>query len=154
MIVVSDTSPITSLVKIDRLYLLERLFRRVLIPDAVHKELQKSHSSLPAFIEVCSAKDRELVLQLAARLDQGEAEAIVLAKELNAKVLLIDERLGRSVAKKEGLKITGLMGVLIEAKQRKFITSVEAEIGQLEVRAGFRISKAVRADALRLAGER
>ena len=153
MIVVSDTSPITSLLQVQRLALLESLFGQVLIPTAVYAELRRSHSALPSFIQVCSAVNRELVGQLEASLDLGEAEAIVLAKERNADVLLIDERIGRAAAKREGLKITGLVGILIEAKQRNLISSVKSEITELELRAGFRVSKAVKADALRLAKE-
>ena len=153
MIVVSDTSPITSLLQIQRLSLLETLFGRVLIPNAVHVELQKLHSSLPKFIEVCVATNREFVRRLEVGLDPGEAEAIVLAKERSADVLLIDEQLGRAVARGEGLRITGLVGVLIEAKHRNLISSVKSVIAELEVEAGFRVSKAVKADALRLANE-
>jgi uncharacterized protein len=102
---------------------------------------------------VFPARDRQKVLRLAAELDLGEAEAIVLAKEVPADLLLIDEKLGRTVAIREGLRISGLMGLAVEGKRRGVVTSVRGLVHQLEVEAGFRVSAAVRQEAFRLAGE-
>lgn len=153
MIVVSDTSVITSLIQIGRDGLLKELYRTVLIPTAVHTELRQTHLQLPAFFEVKPAVDRALVARLEVELDLGEAEAIVLAKEARADLLLIDEKLGRQVALREGLRITGLIGLVIEAKVQSLIPSVREVVAQLEQEAGFRLSDSVKSAAFRLADE-
>lgn len=153
MIVVSDTSVITSLLQIGQLDLLCKLYQRVLIPRAVYNELARSHQDLPEFIELGDVSNRKLVAELETELDLGEAEAIVLAKEKHADLLLIDEKRGRRVALREGIRITGLIALLVEAKSRGLISSVRDAISQLESRAGFRISEAVKLNAIRLAKE-
>lgn len=102
MIVVSDTSPILNLARIGRLGLLPSLYEQVLIPPAVFGELTASTSQdFPAidtarnsWLLLGTPKDQQRVLQLRADLDAGEAEAIVLAVELQANLLLVDERAG------------------------------------------------------------
>jgi hypothetical protein len=153
MIVVSDTSVITSLIHVGRDHLLQQLHGSVLIPTAVHRELLHTHVRIPEFLEVRAVVNRLFVAQLESELDLGEAEAIVLAKETKADLLLIDEKLGRQVALREGLRIAGLVGLLVEAKHRRVIDSVRELVGRLESEAGFRVSDAVREEAFRLAGE-
>jgi predicted nucleic acid-binding protein len=153
MIVVSDTSVITALIQVGRHALLQDLYEIVLIPEAVHRELTRSHPILPGFLEVRAAADREKVAWLTTNLDLGEAEAIVLALESNADLILIDEKLGRLAALREGLAITGLMGVLVAAKRKNRIPSVRELVGQIETEAGFRVSEAVKREAFRAAGE-
>ena len=153
MIVVSDTSPVTSLIHIGRLSLLRDLYGEVLVPEAVHRELGRTHPDLPSFLEVRQAQDREAVRRLESYLDLGEAEAIVVAKETHADLLLIDERLGRQVAAREGVPISGLVGVLLDAKRQNLIGSVREVVAQLESLAGFRLSEAVKLEAFFEAGE-
>lgn len=153
MIVVSDTSVVTSLIHVGRAALLQQLYGQVLIPFAIQAELSRTHPQIPSFLEVKSASNRAWVKQLEAELDLGEAEAIVLAKETNADLLLIDEKLGRQIALREGLKITDLIGLAIDAKHQKMIVSVRELVAQLEMEAGFRISESVKAEAFRLADE-
>src|SRR5260221_5728325 len=147
MIVVSDTSVITSLIHVGRVALLQELHGAVLIPQAVHRELLRTHKDVPSFLEVRAATNHQMVARLEAELDLGEAEAIVLAKETNADLLLIDEKLGRRVAIREGVRIAGLMGLAVEAKRRGLIASVRELARQLEVEAGFRVSDAVKTEA-------
>lgn len=153
MIVVSDTSAITSLLQIRKVDLLQQLYQTVLIPTAVHAELIKSHPDLPSFLQVKTVADLSQVARLESELDLGEAEAIVLAKEAQADLLLIDEKLGRLAALREGLRITGLLGLIIDAKQQRLIQSVRELVAQLELEAGFRLSDLVKTEAFRLAGE-
>ena len=96
MIVVSDTTAITSLIKIRRIELLRDLFGEALIPKAVRDELLKYHKALPEFLKIEMVKDEKAVSSLREEIDQGEAEAIILAQEIKADVLLIDEKHGRS----------------------------------------------------------
>ena len=106
MIVVSDTSPVLNLARIGRLELLPLLYRQVLIPSAVYEELTFYKHDLPTMIDLASApwlivapaQDRNRVQELREDLDPGEAEAIVLAIERGADLLLVDERRGRRTA--------------------------------------------------------
>ena len=133
MIIVSDTTPIFSLTKINQLDLLEKLFENVKIPVAVYKELTtnpkfEQEANLiknTTFIDVVSIVDTKSVsiLQRATGLDRGESEAIVLAEEVKADFILIDERKGRMVAKQMGNQITGTLGIIIRSYKENLITS-------------------------------
>ena len=135
MIVVSDTTPIISLIKINRLDLLEKLFKEVLIPDAVFSELttntifadEAEIVKASSFLKTSSVQNRKALqlLQAVSGLDDGESEAIILADELKSEVLVIDERKGRKVAQKLGIKITGTVGILIQAYNEKMISAEE-----------------------------
>lgn len=117
MIVVSDTPPILNLARIGRLELLASLYKQVLIPPAVHSELIASHLTpamdlaCKSWLTIATPKDEKRVRDLRDELDPGEAEAIVLALEREAELLLVDERRGRRIAAALGLPITGLLGV-------------------------------------------
>ena len=91
-----------------------------------------------------SVHDKDLVNLLRHDLGAGEAEAIALARECNADFLLIDERLGRSAAKSLGLKVVGLVGILIEARDRCLIPDAESLMNRLHEEAGFWISEDLR----------
>lgn len=152
MIVVSDTSPITSLLAIHRLGLLHALFDTVLIPPAVERELLAYHDELPGFIRVEPALDAATLARLRPWLDEGEAEAIALAKRQQPEWLLMDETRGRAIAEREGIRVIGLVGTLVIAKRHGLIESVAEILDALEQEAGFFLSKQVRADVLRSAG--
>lgn len=98
MIVVSDTSPLTALLTVGQAELLPKLFREVVIPDAVRIELLRNHPRLPDWLRVASVKDSAQAERYSRIVDAGEAEAIELARELHADQLLIDERKGRRLA--------------------------------------------------------
>ena len=135
MIVVSDTTPLISLLKINRLDLLEKLFGKVLIPVAVFDELtvdkrfelEAKQIREKQFIIVRTIKNLESVsiLKRATGLDQGESEAIVLTDELKADLLLMDEAKGRSVSTQIGLKVMGTIGILMVAYEEQELTSDE-----------------------------
>ena len=153
MIVVSDTSAITALLQIGQAGLLEKLYFQILIPVAVRDELLKNHQALPVFLHCQPVVNIAEVKCLLVEIDLGEAEAIVLAKERHADFLLIDELAGRRVAQREGLRFFGLMGVLVQAKQKKFIKSVRELTAELERVADFHLSEEIKSIAYRKAGE-
>ncbi len=116
MIVVSDTSPITNLLKIGKIDLLQQIFGEVIIPVGVYEELtripaQKEKIENINWIKKHNARDETLISNLLKLLDKGESESIALAIELDADYLLIDERKGRKVANEYGLTITGILVV-------------------------------------------
>lgn len=154
MIVVSDTSPITSLGQIGRLDLLRALFDSVVIPTAVERELRRGAILVPDWIQVRSPGNRELIARLESELDPGEAEALALALELGADLTLIDERRGRLVAQRLGLRFIGLLGVVLDAKRRGYLLAVRPILDELTATAGFWIHDDLRREVLLAAGER
>lgn len=153
MIVVSDTSAVTALLQIGRGELLEELYQEVLIPGAVRLELIQTHPVLPPFLHCAQVLNLAEVQRLCMELDSGEAEAIVLAKERRADVLLMDEIEGRRVALRESVPFIGLLGVLVQAKQMGHVSSVRQVISELEAVAGFHLSSEIKAIAFQKAGE-
>ncbi len=153
MIVVSDTSALTSLLQIGRVELLAQVYSEVFIPEAVRNELLREHPTLPGPVRCQPVANQAEVRRLLQELDAGEAEAIVLAKELKADDLLMDETLGRRVATREGVHVIGLLGVLLEAKGRGLIPSVRQLTEELEHKARFRVSSSVKEIIFRAAGE-
>lgn len=153
MIVVSDTSPVTALLQLGKAELLVDLFGEVVIPAAVAAELERAHPLLPSFLQVRAARDHSKVQRLMEVLDAGESEAIVLATELHADLLLMDETLGRDEAARAGLKVTGLLGLLVLAKERGLLEHLDGVLQRLESEVGFFISPALRAAVLQKAGE-
>jgi uncharacterized protein len=139
LIVVSDTSPVLNLARIGRLDLLVSLYHHVVSPSAVYEELIRSQSDLPpagdlasqAWLTVATANDRDRVRELLEYLDPGEADAIVLAIELRADLLLVDERRGRRVASESGLAITGLLGVIAAAKRAGLVELAKPLLDEL-----------------------
>lgn len=119
MIIVADTSPICYLILLGKIELLQQLFGGVIIPQKVYSELisegapsrvQEWMERMPNWLEVrlvTGGNDSGL-----RNLDPGEREAIMLAENLAANLIIIDERAGRAIAEKRGLKVTGLLGVL------------------------------------------
>jgi len=153
VIVVSDTSPLSALITIERSELLQSLFRKVLIPPAVGAELRRFHPSLPEFLIVQPLAHPDAAAKLLESLDAGEAEAIVLAQETRADYLLMDEVAGRQAARQAGLRVIGLVGVLQEAKKQRLIESVRDILGLLEAKTTFFISSELKARVLKDAGE-
>lgn len=94
-----------------------------------------------------------MVRQLSENLDAGEAVSIVLALELPTDFLLMDEKKGRTVAKSLGLPVTGLLGVLIRAKNEGVVAEIRPILEDLISTTGFRIHQNLYLEALRLAGE-
>ena len=135
MIVVSDSTPLITLMKAAQLRILHELFGEIIIPEAVHDELTVNEKYIEEaklinsseFIRVISVEDRKSVslLQRAAGLDLGESEAIIYAENNNADLLLVDEASGRRVAKSMGIEIMGSIGVLVSAFRKGFLSEEE-----------------------------
>ncbi|PSM46956.1 DUF3368 domain-containing protein [Chroococcidiopsis sp. CCALA 051] len=150
MPVVSNTSPILNLAIIGQLKLMHQQFGQVQIPPAVLSELKvqeerpgssEIQASLKAgWIEVQEINSPLSVQLLQQTLDRGEAEAIALAMEVQANWTLLDERDGRKVAKSLGLRVTGVLGILLQAKQKGELHSLSEAINALVATAGFRIA--------------
>jgi len=163
MLVVSNTSPITNLALIHRMDLLRDQFGRVLVPDAVRTELERIPNSTAntsiegarreGWIELRLVQNQEMAGVLASQLDRGEAETIALAIQEKADLLLIDEREGRVVARQAGLRVRGVLGILLRAKSTGKISSVRAEIEALRRDARFFVAPALEEEILRAAGE-
>jgi predicted nucleic acid-binding protein len=129
--VVSNTTPIISLLKISKIEILKDLYSEIIIPQAVFDEIEEGKNkayyqdlSMIKWIRIDKITDSNSI-KFFYDLDAGEAEAIVLAKETGAELLIIDEKPGRIYAKQAGLKITGIIGVLIKAKKDGFIKQVK-----------------------------
>ena len=112
--IVSDSTTIITLTNISRVDILSNLFDKIYIPEKVYEEIvQKENVSLDdTFFIKKVIKDKELCRLLEKSLDDGESEAIVLAKEMNLH-LLIDEKRGRKIASNMDVKIIGLIGLLM-----------------------------------------
>lgn len=97
----------------------------------------KYHSSLPEFLQVRLVGNRTAVNSLRDEIDEGEAQAIILAEELQADALLIDDKQGRTVAENRGIPCLGLAGAILLAKQSGLIRSVGDILNSLETQASF-----------------
>ena len=147
MIIVSDTSPISNLLRIGQLPLLQVLYGSIVIPESVYEEIRALESfgidtswlGNTEWITIQPVGNKAFVESLKNELDPGEAEAIALAIELKADRLLIDERLGRQVAQRFSLKVTGLLGVLVAAKQDRLIAELKPILDDLILQAKFRV---------------
>jgi predicted nucleic acid-binding protein len=160
MIVVSDTSVISNLANVGQLGLLQRLYGKLVIPLAVYQELlQANREELTnlvienlAWIEVRSIQNTALLNTIAPLLDRGEAEAIALTVEVRADRLIIDEKKGRKKAIELGIKVTGILGILLAAKQSGYIQRIEPILNALRS-SGFWVNEDLYLEVLRLAGE-
>jgi predicted nucleic acid-binding protein len=161
MIVVSNTSPLINLARIGRLDLLHQLYGEVLLPEAVWQETVINGTGqagadeirTAAWVKIQAVSNQPMVRALRQELDAGEAEAIVLALESRADLLLMDERLGRETAQHLGLRYVGLIGVLIAAKSRGLIGQIKPELNALREVAGFFVDDTLYVQVLKDAGE-
>jgi uncharacterized protein len=164
VIVVSDTSPITNLAAIGQLDLLEKLYTSIIIPQAVYNEMVAVGKVVPgawevqtfSWIQIQVVTNAQSVVDIQTsqdNIDLGEAEAIVLSLELNADLVLMDERRGRAVAIDYGLKVTGLLGVLVQAKRNGLIADVKPLMDRLIEQVDFRVGSQLYETVLQASGE-
>ena len=160
MIVVSNTTPFSELAKVGRMDLLGDIFGKVIIPQEVYNEITTgTHPAVNAvksanWIEVLSIRNSQQVsiLQSETNLDLGECAAIILAEELGADRVLIDEWAARKVAKSRHLPVTGTVGILLIAKHQGLIESVKPVLDELMAQ-GKRISQQLYQEVLDIAKE-
>jgi len=158
LLIVSNSSVIIAFAKICYLHLLEKLFGKILVSEAVWKEIAiegkpGSEKMMEAsFIHVEKVGNMRLVALLEEFVDTGEAEAIVLALERNANLLLVDDRDARNLAKKLGLQVMGTLGVIALAKYKGLISKAKPIIDKL-IETGFWISRRILEEFLRKLGE-
>jgi predicted nucleic acid-binding protein len=161
--VVSDASPLIYLAHLGRFDLLSHVFSVVIVPPAVWAEvaergagLEGSHllraSVAAGWVVVEGPSGASLPDPALAELGAGEQQAIQLAWEKHA-TLIIDDAQGRLIAQQLGLKLSGTLGVLVEAKRRGLLAHVRPEVDRLLAETNFRVSTVIRDHILRLAGE-
>ena len=157
-IVISNNSPLVGLLGLDLLFLLRDLYTEVWIPRKVEKEFlkkdpivrQEALENAPWIKTVDLTDPRTAAVH--TELDEGEAEALALANEHDARLVLLDEKRGRQKAKKIGLMTKGTVGVLLEAKEEGLIDVIKPFLIQLQDN-GMHLSELLIKDALQDAGE-
>ena len=158
MVIISDTSTISNLIQLGEIELLNRLLGSIFIPQQVYDELarlpaQKAVVERLDWLKVVAIKDHQFYSNLLEKIDPGEAGAITLAIELQAELLVMDEKKGRQIAAQYRLPVIGLLGLLLEAKQENLLNAVKPLIDRLIYETGFRISPNLYQEILRRAGE-
>jgi predicted nucleic acid-binding protein len=144
-IIVSDTSCLILLEKINRLDLLYVLFGDVIITEVVAGEFGKN---LPSFITVENPENLQYQKIIGTSLDIGEASSIALAMEKKDCLLILDDNRARRIAKKLELKFTGTLGILILAKEKGIINSLSNVLEDVK-KTNFRISESLTSEAKR-----
>ena len=141
---VCNATPLIALARIGRLDLLRLAFEQVVIPEAVYEEVVvKGSGRLGAaevqranWIQVRTVQDRQRLEELGRFLGKGETEAIILAREISAPLVLLDDHRARLLAQQEGLSAVGTLGVLKHLKERRDLDAVHPIFDDLRT-AGF-----------------
>lgn len=155
MKIVSNSSPLIALAKIEKLDILEY---DIVIPKAVFNETTEPEKEYMKELyewgkdKVVDVRNRKAVEYLELILGKGEAETIVLSEELNADAVLIDDLKARKIARLRGLKVIGTIGVLLDAKERGRVHEVKPLLEEL-MKNKIRISEELHDHALELANE-
>lgn len=157
--VICDTSPLFYLHRLRHLTLLQKLYRRILVPEAVVAELlagRNQGEDVPAltqydWIEVHRVRTQN-VLPLTSDLGSGETEVLTLALEEPGSLVILDDRYAREVAAARNIRLTGTAGILVKAKRDGYLPAVKPLLDELE-RLGFHLSKVVQRNILACAQE-
>ena len=147
--IISDTSCLILLDKIGELDLLYKLFGTIITTNEVAAEFGLQ---LPPWIEIKETKDKNYQTIIEASVDKGEASAIALAIEIEDSLLVIDDLKGRKFAHQLGLRITGTIGIIIDAKLSGIIPSVKPLLTKMK-QTNFRLSEKLEQIILKNAGE-
>jgi predicted nucleic acid-binding protein len=153
--VIVNSAPILALHEIGRLGILKEVFGEIVIPDAVRREVTvKDANTLEGYewIHVALVADSAMKGLFTSALHDGEVEVILLAKEYNESLVVLDDKLARRHAKYLGLTVTGTAGVLVLAKSKGIIGAVKPVLDEL-IKTGLFISDDIYREVLRLASE-
>lgn len=137
MKVVLDSSCIIGLSQIEKMNILKTLFSEIFVPEAVFTECMVKASStederkFTEIIKIAEARDSLAVMTLQTDLGKGESECIVLAKEINADFVVLDDKDARKMAEFLGLNVIGTLGILVMAYKRGKIQNVKAVIDEM-----------------------
>ena len=138
MKIVCNSSVLITLDNVGILHILKNLFGEILIPRAVRREVF-GRRRLPAFVKCIEISEPIALKVLESNLEAGESEAICLYEEIQANLLIIDDLEGRRVAERLRINITGTLGVLLLAKEEKFIDAIKPLLDEI-VSHGFRVA--------------
>ncbi|OIO73042.1 MAG: hypothetical protein AUJ85_09025 [Elusimicrobia bacterium CG1_02_37_114] len=158
-VVITNTSPIFYLHRLGLLWVLEKLYKKIVVPQAVILELEEGKlqgEDIPNLAEYPWILTQQVKsaqhLKLVADLGPGESEVLALALQNPNSLVILDEKIARSIAELAGLNFTGTIGVILKAKNQGYISSVTEVIEQL-FSIGFRISDKMKEHILILSGE-
>ncbi|KKC28489.1 DUF3368 domain-containing protein [Caldanaerobacter subterraneus] len=152
--VVANSTPLIILSNIDKIEILKKLYGTIYIPSGVFEEVNftgnfKSYD----FIKVANIKNKEAKQFSPVSLHKGEIEVMILAKEINADLCIIDDYLARKHAKNLGLTVTGTLGVLIKAKEKKILKEVKPLLDKM-LEKNFYIDRKLYSEVLEICGEK
>jgi predicted nucleic acid-binding protein len=146
-IIVSDSTCLIGLERINQLELLPALYYPIVIPPAVQEEFGRSFP----WLVLDKPTNKGLVTSLKLLVDKGESEAIALAYERRY-LLIVDDRQARKLAQQMGIQMIGTVGILVKAKRQGIIPNLSLVLNDLEAQ-GFYLSQALKAEALKLVEE-
>ncbi len=157
MIVVSNATPLISLASIGKVEILQEIFNEIIIPQAVYNEIKYKESYGykevdSDFIKVMSIKGEVYRDLLLSQLDLGESETIILAKELKADLVIIDENIAYKIAKNSGLDVIRTLTILLKAKEKGIIKELKPLLDEM-IMKGRWYSARVYENFLKKAGE-
>ena len=158
--VIVNSTPLIALCNIGRLDLLQKVYGRIVIPQAVFDEVTEKDDSAcrqikkrPDWIEVKQISNNSQKQMYRAKLHDGEGEVMIVAQEPpTADLLIIDDNAAKKTAKFLGLHVTGTLGVLLKAKRMGLVEGIAPLIEDL-CKNGFYVDETVKAMALKQAGE-
>lgn len=156
--IISNTTPIITLLSISKLNILKEIYGEIIVPYGVFEEIEQGvhknfyrNLSKVDWIKIKSITNKNS-LKYVHELDKGEAEVIILANEISADLVIIDEKLGREYAKHFGLKLTETIGILLKAKELKLINNIKSLLATMK-KNGIWLNKKLTNNVLRIANE-
>ena len=148
-IIISDTSSLIALTNIGELEILKGVYEEVVITPEIAEEYGLE---TPDWIRIEQVNDKQKFKLLNLELDEGESSGIALALENESSLLKKEKKKGRGIAKKLGIRITGILGVMIRAKETGVVEKIKPLVDKLE-KVDFRMSARLKSQILESVGE-